>query len=190
MTLSESVVDLHPRNQETLEEEEVRSKAVGRGTIGTVEEALMHLRKRYKRSESQIMRTDSHLYFVQQCIAQNTTPKGLQVGIKCQAMMMDKTNVQEKFKDINTVAEEDYKESLKGHYQILKQGLTAEHEELLTLEEALLSKATPEVAENHRRLREVTDQNLLREKQKMDESKKRKVEALKNPPPSNLSGTD
>ena len=96
-------------------------------------------------------------------------------------MMKDRTNIEEKFKDINKVAEEDYSDTLQGHYQLVKEKLTAEHEELLALEQALLSRATEEVAENHRRLREMTDQNLLREKNKIDESKKRKIEALKNP---------
>ena len=79
------------------------------------------------------------------------------------------------------MAEQDYGENLKEHYEIVKEELTKEHDEILALEQALLRRASEEMAESHRRLRDVTDQNLLREKHKIDEGKKRKIEALKNP---------
>ena len=72
---SEAVVDLHPRELETLEEAEVQAKPVWPETADTTEEALMHLRKKYKRSESLLMRTDSHLYFVNQYIAKRKSPR-------------------------------------------------------------------------------------------------------------------
>ncbi len=60
--------------------------------------ALLEVRKRYKKTQSQLSRVSSHEEFIRECQAKNITPRVLRVRVKCNALLPAYSNVRERFR--------------------------------------------------------------------------------------------
>lgn len=80
------------------------------------------------------MRSDSHLAFVRDCLQNDLTPKGLQVNLKCQAMLAASTDIRTRFQATSRQVETSFKHHLEDHYvQVDKLELEQPKEERHTI---------------------------------------------------------
>ena len=143
--------------------------------------SLLALRQDYKKTKSNLDRANSHLDFIQDCISREKVPRGLQVNVKCSALMADATGVTERFKKTKTTAEKEYSNSLRGHYIAVRSLLHDRVKELERQMERELTRASDEERELHRTMMEKTRTNLQRQKEQLAERKKKKLEGYRQP---------
>lgn len=144
------------------------------------DKSLLALRQQYKKNRTNIARVASHLGFLQQCKHQQKTPRGLQVHVRCNALLSDYTDIKEQFKTTKDMAEEEFIEHLKEHYELVA---TTLREELKTLEaniEAKLEEVSDEEKKEHLELMKKTTDNIAKHEERLKDRKKDKYERLSN----------
>ena len=148
------------------------------------ENALLTLRKRYKRARCNLMRVNSHLDFIRECQQKQLTPKGLRVNVKCNALLKDLTDVGHRFKETTACAEKQYLEALVAHYQTATTKLEEEKQSIEALMEDTCQRTRDKkTADTHRELLRKTLDNMDKKEKALDTKKKRKMELMSEPPP-------
>ena len=148
------------------------------------EKTLLALRQSYKRTRSNLSRVASHLEFIETCIDHEKTPRGLQVHVRCNALLTDLSNIKEKFANTKNMAEHEFTDSLKSHYTTAKSKL---EKDLLGLNKEIdqqRKRATPQDREEHDQMFKKTEDNLAKQEKELDQRKKRKLDGLSRPPPT------
>ena len=146
----------------------------------TEDKTLLSLRQKYKKTRTNIARVSSHLAFISKCENEEKIPKGLQVNVKCNALLADLSNIKQEFATTKGTAEHDFSSSLLGHYRIVKGKLESE---LKTLEETIAAKlenVDPGTRKTHEDLMTKTVENITKHQQRLEERKKRKMDYLTN----------
>ncbi len=143
---------------------------------------LLRLRQLYKKTVCNFNKVCSHLDFITACTEESKTPNGLKIRVKCNALLKDLTAVEAKFKDTKQLAEAQFTESLKEHYIQTQEKLSqkiVKIEHNITLE---LENSTQEEAKTHEDMMKKTVDNIKKQQQRLNETKKRKLEELLHPP--------
>lgn len=151
---------------------------------------LLALRQGFKRAKCNYDKVCSHLDFIHACMEEAKTPNGLQVRVKCNALLKDMTSVQQDFQHTKTKAEHEFEDSLKTHYIKVKDKLSeniARLEAQMTIE---LGQATSEEKKTHDEMMEKTIQNIKKQQLKLEDRKKRKLEGLLQPPEKRTRQTE
>ena len=81
------------------------------------DKALLALRQKFKRTATDLTKVDSHRQFLTDCLQNDRIPKGLQVGTKCNALLSDYTDVQQKFKETTNRTQRELTSLLVDHYE-------------------------------------------------------------------------
>ncbi len=142
------------------------------------DKSLLSLRQQYKKAKTNITRATSHLNFLQQCEEQQKTPKGLRVNVKCNALLADYTNVKDQFKTTKDNAEEEFKDYLKEHYDLLTVKLNEDLEMIEANMKSQLEKASPEAKKEHQDLMKKTSDNIAKHEERLQSRKKHKYDLL------------
>ncbi len=143
---------------------------------------LLGLRQLYKKTVCNFDKVCSHLDFISACSEKSKTPNGLKVRVKCNALLKDLTTVEAKFNDTKYTAEAQFTEALREHYIQAKEQLSREIvkiERNITLE---LENSTQEEAKSHEDMMKKTVDNIKKQQQRLEDTKKRKLEGLLHPP--------
>ena len=107
-------------------------------------------------------------------------PKGLTVNVRCNALLAEITNIEDRFKDTKHESEYMFSESLRLHYQHMKTEL---EKDLVALENDMQdesTKATEEERELHQEMMDKTKVNIEKQQERL-ETKKRKILDLTRP---------
>ena len=105
---------------------------------------LLAMRQQYKKTKTNAMRVESHLDFIRRCKRDNKIPKGLQVGVQCNAFLQDLSNVKQQFAATKTTAEEGFSAALQDHYATAKTKVDGQLADLERTIAAKLQRSTPE----------------------------------------------
>ncbi len=143
--------------------------------------SLLALRQAYKKAKSNLDRSNSHFEFLQECVEKENAPKGLNVNVKCNALMSDCTDVQVRFDNTKKYAEKEYTTALRGHYVAVRRICRDQVDELKKEMETELSKASMEEKQTHQLLIDKTEENLSKQRKQLDERKRRKLETIGKP---------
>ena len=84
-----------------------------------VGDKLLSLRKEYKKISVAKVKAKSHLDFLSQCRINHQTPKGLQMNMKCSALLADMTDVGDRFQQTTDQAQNSYMDHLQKHYDVV-----------------------------------------------------------------------
>ncbi len=144
--------------------------------------SLLALRQSYKKTKSNLDRAHSHLDFIQGCMDKEKVPRGLQVNVKCNALMADLTPIKEQFKETTKTAEKSYSTSLRGHYVAARNVLKNQVHDLEDQMKRELERASKEEKEMHTALMMKTKENLEKHQKTLEERKRKKLESLERPP--------
>ncbi len=117
----------HQINIEAMSEED----ELLRETEEEEERKLLSLRQRYKKIQSNLTKTRSHLSFIRGCKRLDKTPKGLRVGVTCNTLLAELSTVKCRFDSTKVSAESEYVEALEDHYKIAEEKIQAEATTLL-----------------------------------------------------------
>ncbi len=142
---------------------------------------LLVLRQEYKRIKSSLNKTQSHLEFLKECDQKHNIPKGLQVNVRCNALLADRTDVRERFKGYKDQAEHGYKQALLLHYAKLESQLKKDLETVMKEMEETTRIASRQERDQHLEMLCKTNENILKEKEELLERKKRKLQYLEQP---------
>lgn len=148
----------------------------------TEKKTLLAMRKDYKKTKCNYDKVCSHLQFISSCMTNGKIPKGLQIKVKCNALLKDHTKVNEKFENTKHRAEKDFTESLNDHYLATKYKLSEDIARLEALMDTELQEASPLEKETHNEMMIKTVENIQKQQLKLEERKKRKLEGLTQPP--------
>ena len=153
------------------------------------EERLMSLRQAYKKTKTNLVRAESHLEFIEQCLENKMTPHGLQIDIKCHAFLRELTPVDEQFQKSIKIAEESLTQALANHYRLLQNKLQKESQNLETkIQQALTLTKNKDVREAHQKTQLRTMNNIQNISEEIEQRKKRKLQNLKEPTPKRRKG--
>ena len=142
---------------------------------------LLTLRQNHKKAQSNLTKIKSHLSFIRECKALDKTPKGLRVGVTCNALLGDMSTVRRRFDSTKVSAESEYVQALEDHYKIVEQKL---QEETTTLRDTMLreaNRARSDVKKKHMEMLKKTDDNIEKLRGRLEEVKKKKLESLRRP---------
>ncbi len=142
---------------------------------------LLALRKSYKRNQSNLKKIKSHLSFIRGCRTVDKTPKGLRVGVTCNALLSDMTTVRHKFNSTKVSAESEYVQALEEHYIVAEQTLQAEARTLTETMTREASRVRVEVKRRHEDMLKKTEENIRKLGGRLEEAKKKKLESLQQP---------
>lgn len=148
-------------------------------------ELLKKLRQQFKKTSSNLSRSQSHLDFLQTCSAKSIVPVGLRLNKQCHALQHERTAVQQEFKMISSQAEKDFLESLLKHYGTLSAQLRKEAE-TISKNIAMVFNQTEkqEVKDDHNILMNKTLENVATLQKQLAEKKEQKILRLSTPPPN------
>ncbi len=144
--------------------------------------SLLAWRQAYKKTRCNMDKARSHLEFIRACMGNKKIPKGLQVRVQCNALMSDLTDVKTKFQCTRGMAEKEFTESLEEHYVKL---LTQLERELVDVEFHMtreLRNASEEDRKSHEIMMAKTRENIEKLEKTLEDTKKRKMEMLNQPP--------
>ena len=147
------------------------------------DKALLALRQKFKRTATNLTKVDSHRQFLADCLQNDRIPKGLQVGTKCNALLADYTDVQQRFKETTNRTQRELTSLLVDHYEQTYLRLSREKAEIQEAMDARLPQVSPEQRERHTVMMTKTLDNVMREREKLTERKKRKLSNLEEPNP-------
>ena len=151
---------------------------------------LLSLRQAYKRTSCNLIKVNSHIEFMRACIDQEKTPKGLQVNVRCNALLADLTMIRESFMETKLEAEYIFSENLHLHYKKVQGKL---ENEMVTLKRGMedeLKNANAYEKKIHKEMMEKTNDNVQRQEKQLQERKKRKPEELCHPTPKRQRGKE
>ncbi len=163
-------------NAEPMSEDELL-----RETEEEEERKLLTLRQNHKKIKSNLTKIKSHLSFIRGCKALDKTPRGLRVGVTCNALLGDMSTVKRRFDSTKVSAESEYVQALEDHYKIVEQKL---QEEATTLRDTMLREANGvrrDVKKRHMEMLKKTDDNIDKLKGRLEDVKKKKIESLQRP---------
>ncbi len=164
-------------NIEAMSEEE----ELLRETEEEEERKLLSLRQKFKKTQSNLTKTRSHLSFIRGCKRLDRTPKGLRVGVTCNALLAELSTVKRRFDSTKVSAESEYVEALEDHYKIAEQKLQTEATTLLETMIREANKSRAEVKRKHVDMLQKTEDNIKKLKERLEEAKKKKLENLQRP---------
>lgn len=142
---------------------------------------LLSLRQSFKKNRCNLARVNSHLDFINQCMHNEKTPKGLTVNVHCNALLADLTTIKQKFKDTKEEAEYEFTESLNMHYKSVKKTLEKELTELERHIETEQTRATDAELKIHQEMMSKTRENIEKQEKRLEERKRKKIEVLSHP---------
>lgn len=143
--------------------------------------SLLILRQEYKKLKLNLNKTRSHLEFIRACLDKETTPRGLQVNVRCNALLADFTDIKERFAGTKQTAENSYTQALLLHYAKLEMKLKKDAEAVTAEMEATSRTVTPEERQQHQEMLTKTDINIQKQQEELTERKKKKLEFLDKP---------
>lgn len=152
-------------------------------TANTEKKSLLAWRQAYKKTRCNLDRARSHLDFIRACMGNHKVPKGLQVKVQCNALLSDLTDVKTKFQHTKGMAEKEYTEALESHYVQLIAKLESELLEIEFHMAREVREASDQDKRIHDQMMDKTRENIEKLGRTLDETKKRKMEMLTNPPP-------
>ena len=142
---------------------------------------LLGLRQKYKKTVCNLAKVNSHLSFVYSCKNKDKTPKGLQVHVQCNALLADMSNVKDKFNCTKVSAESEFTQALEDHYKTTKEILEQELSELnRTITQTVLT-VRHEVKREHDEMMAKTKENIKKHEERLQATKKKKLETLERP---------
>ncbi len=145
------------------------------------QKTLLSLRQGYKRARCNLARVNSHLEFIQQCVHEEKTPRGLSVNVHCNAFLADLTTIKAKFKDVKLEAENEFTQSLIYHYRTVRDKLQKQITELESNMAIEKCRATSDEVKVHMEMMTKTKENVEKQEHRLEERKKRKMEGLNQP---------
>ena len=148
------------------------------GDPATDEKTLLALGQKFKKAKCNLIRVDSHLSFIETCKGRGMTPKGLRVCEECNALLADYTMVRQKFKCTTVTAQCEYTEVLRDHYTTTKEKLQEELRAITTAMDRKASTATTTVREEHQQLCKKTEENIKKQEDRLEQTKRKKFEIL------------
>ena len=132
---------------------EGRSSPLRATPRGEPAKKLLALRQALKRVLSNRARAQSHLQFTAACLQSGKTPRGLTIKTRCQALLKETTNVEERFERTTATAQKDYVDSLQDHYTTTVEALNKQQVEIeQSMEETLATITERHVIEHHKDL--------------------------------------
>ncbi len=88
------------------------------------------------------------------------TPKGLRVGVTCNALLSDLSAVRHKFNSTKVPAESEYVQALEEHYLVAEQTLQSEARTLLETITREAKRVRTEVKRRHEDMLKKTEENV------------------------------
>jgi len=118
------------------------------------------IQKKNKKTAVSLVKAKAHQDFITACKNNHQTPKGLRVNVKCSALLVDLSDVKEKFIQTTNQAQNSYVDHLETHYDTVVDQLKQKEDLLKSTMETLKTQATAEELEIHAGMMKKTTDNI------------------------------
>ena len=141
-------------------------------------DALLQLRKTYKRTAGLFHKARHHFDFLRECTRTSTVPKGLPIRITCLAAAKHLNNVTSHFDDIISQAERDLLSALVTHYRHLCDHSSEETKAVLKNITSVINRADSPTILAHTQTMKLTEANLDKRRNALVKRSHKKIEDL------------
>lgn len=148
------------------------------------EKDLLSIRKDYKKITTNLARVKSHLSFISSCSQRHVTPRGLRVNVTCNAFLSGYTEVRSKFDFTKKDSESKFVSHLTEHYTKCKTELENQLVQIKEIEDLIKRETPPDKWKEHQELLLKTDDNVLKQSERLETRKRKKIEHLQGKPVS------
>ena len=138
--------------------------------------------KRARNSRANRVRVKSHLDFIDSCLAKRVTPRGLTVGVTCNAFLAHYSDVKDQFHITKSQAEAHFVRSLKTHYETALKRLDHLVDHNAQAMDVLLAGSSEAETREHQKMMELTSENIQKLTQRLQARKQNKINHITTHP--------